>query len=155
MGTPDTIHEDKPSKKVASVICAPQLADALLRLEARLNDMEAGSQWTLDQLMAAQDDIRQPLWRMNDVMCGKRPGVDFDGPASETVPEGETIDEKVASDIASVLDKGYVRLGRLASGAAQPEEEERRKLLRDVRYAANDLRRALEDIRPEGTKASI
>jgi len=148
--------EERLTMKPASVICAPQLADALLRLETRLNDMEAGGEWSPDQVRAAMDDIRQPLSWMNAVMGGKRPGIHFDVPASEAVPEGASIDGKVAVDMANVLDKGYVRLHRILSGSALDETpDEKRKVLRDVRYASNDLRRAIEDIRPEGPKASM
>jgi hypothetical protein len=151
---PEIIDSNAPKQerlpvKTASALLAPQLADVLLRFEAELNAMEAEGRWGKDDVGAAIGIVDQPLWWVNNTMAGDRPGVHFEIPDSESVPAGMNLDAEIAKQMGSILDKAYVVLQKMEQNLngnhrhpVGPEGKER--MLRDVRYAANDLRRAVE-----------
>ena len=155
MFDPNAPRSERLGAKQASALLAPQLADVFLRFEARLNGMADANRWSPEDVKAAIDSVDLPLWWLNDTMGGQRPGVHFEVPASEIVADGAVLDAEVAREIGPVLDKACARLQQIQrrqerEAGFRPGEDELRQLLRDVRYAANDLRRALHDITPSG-----
>lgn len=133
------------SYKRASQLLAPQLVDTLLSLETSLNDAAAREDWSRQTLVEMVEALDRPLWWVNDAIGGKAPGVDFDVAPSET--SVSDIDAPAITSLGKLLDTACVRLMALRDGREVIDPARLRgQLLRDVRYAANDVRRLLPDV---------
>lgn len=112
--------------------------------------MESDDDWSFSRVSAVVERLYKPIgsW-VEDTMAGKEPGVDFEVPYSGT--EITDMDAKVVKRVSRILDKACADLMSIQAGDHRDHTATsvgstrlRERTLRDVRYAANDMRKVVE-----------
>lgn len=143
-------HHRPKTHKEAALFIAPQLVDAFFQFETKLNSLPQPDGWALEDIETALDGVGEPIEWMEDLVLVGATEV----PVSQrrltaevlrTNLTAEVLRSKAFGQLAKVLDKSATRLKSLREAPVEQDRAaEISRVLKDVRYAANDIRRALE-----------
>jgi hypothetical protein len=139
----------KTHKEISSLI-APQLIDALFQFEANLNSLPENEGWSFEVVESVLKNVAEPIeWMEALFLTGA-----VEVPESRREIGADVLDSKPVKQLAKVIDKSCASLMSLRT--VVPNQDRVAiciKVLRDVRYAANDLRRALGEPIPDRRSA--
>jgi hypothetical protein len=126
-----------------SRLTAAQLSDVLFRLENALNAMPETA-WSVDDVERVVRSLTDPLgW----IESGLR-GDEFDVPPASRELSASVMSSKIVGQLAKIIDRSCAELMVLRDTPPETVLGAQAKVLRNVRYAANDLRRELGQPHP-------